>query len=732
MQDLVIGRETHMSVMHLGSSGEMEGEGASSISGVVVVCSREGLLINPQDLKRLYAVLVSMCLKDGEEEKQHQEIRLASDILFQQLDSRFNDAVVSGSGSGTEVEEEEEEEELTLLLRCCLSVLVLLINITTRPDPEPDPEHHYQVLVMQCCQSLLSIFRSLISLSSSSSSSSSRSICGLFEVFADELLAHKSLRQHLMLIDSYSSPGTHMVFHSQFGGPGDIATVLESISAHFIHSFLSPPPLSSAFHNFLDTLFWSGSSNPPRNRIPQISLPAALSLLLSPLILSAPKLFLSYFILLVSQTVGIHITTPPDFRLVPCFTAAFRWSVFFYATNISTLFQGFTTAPLPNSATATTTHLNFQSLLHPATRDKLHLLSSKYIDCWDSHSSPHVDVDLLPASIMYVKDNLFIFDDESCQNQALSILTCILLNISSSANVCDTLFHYKLDNSPQDLCLLASTLKLMTSTLLQALYYLKHLRFSGSKDVSCEAYDAIVEIISCFKQFHTSLPIQNFLFEVMQSHPARHTTSRRMLLHFSGLLALSYASGLAVMVKPCLFALMTILNLFIIEEGDLNALGSLCGPSPPQSSSSASDKFRGALVVRKSSQKVSFKMLKIKETYLRARSLACTSSGKEVCQRGSPEFDSFLDGMETAGSMVNANETCNGEIFFQCVEVVEGECSRRSSGTDDLFDFVECKRGKDYAGWLRDRQRFRQWKCAKRAIFRWKKKKLRWNYLNGR
>jgi hypothetical protein len=48
-----------------------------------------------------------------------------------------------------------------------------------------------------------------------------------------------------------------------------------------------------------------------------------------------------------------------------------------------------------------------------------------------------------------------------------------------------------------------------------------------------------------------------------------------MLLHFSGLLSLSFASGIDFLVKGCISIIMAILNLCAFEEGDMVALRSL-------------------------------------------------------------------------------------------------------------------------------------------------------------
>jgi leucine-rich PPR motif-containing protein len=82
-----------------------------------------------------------------------------------------------------------------------------------------------------------------------------------------------------------------------------------------------------------------------------------------------------------------------------------------------------------------------------------------------------------------------------------------------------------------------------------------------------------------------------------------------MFFHFSGLLSLSYASGLDFLVKDCLFALMVVLNMFIIEEGDLAAVDSLFGSSLESFSSKSSDKSEGVSLVSYFTGLLSFLLL---------------------------------------------------------------------------------------------------------------------------
>ncbi|KAJ0090064.1 hypothetical protein Patl1_14099 [Pistacia atlantica] len=124
---------------------------------------------------------------------------------------------------------------------------------------------------------LLSILRTLISVELNEKSerisiTNIASACALLQVFADELLMHKSLREYFLLIDSASST-SEMLFMCHFGH-GDIGTVME----------------------------------PGKDfRTPEMSLIVSLSLLLNPIMHSAAKMFQPYLILLVSEAIGVCI-----------------------------------------------------------------------------------------------------------------------------------------------------------------------------------------------------------------------------------------------------------------------------------------------------------------------------------------------------------------------------------------------------------------------------------------
>ncbi|KAE8726786.1 hypothetical protein F3Y22_tig00006222pilonHSYRG00010 [Hibiscus syriacus] len=250
--------------------------------------------------------------------------------------------------------------------------------------------------------------------------------------------------------------------------------------------------------------------------------------------------------------------------------------------------------------------MDFDSCLLPATKEKIHNLIAKFDNSWNSY------------------------------------LSSTLL---------------KEDTSPQDICLLASILKLMSSAMLQAIRVLTQGGDSGSLKTS--------ENVALSKEYDLLVATFNV---------------------FSSLVYAYQLKG----------------KIFIME------IGVKVGKSEPSLNTSSRD--------RKSSHAVALKFQKIQTLYLGTRSQTSSKNRAQEQEPGSSEknhVESALSIEETTG------ETCNGEIFLRCV--LQG--SQDSSAVADLADFIECKQGKDYSEWLKDREKFRRWKSEKLENLRWKKRR---------
>ncbi|KAE8701865.1 Detected protein of unknown function [Hibiscus syriacus] len=744
------------------------------------ISSPQGL--KPETLEGLYLLLLTLSCSDPEcnlntsetefnsndFKLKFKDTRELSDVLLHKLNAKFNELFSAlndvvpypvHSHCIFHVNVEASIKELTLLLRCCIVVFKLLVldqkllvekgrillgilrkcvSVKLKGGNEK-PYNSFEKEVSRKCMYVDNggttvhaehLVTSLTSLSFAELSNPFHAIlCAVLEVFADELLMHESVRQYLVIVDSLSC-GNEFVFTRYFGH-GNIGSVLEVLSAHFVVSLSD----DQAFKNFLDRLFWLPNNN---FRVPEMTLTTALSLFLNPILLSAPKMFQAYLILLVSEVIGISMSSE---HLIPsselrAYLSAFERSVALYTRHMSNMHtEGYPIAGddsfVKSHFRASYSQMDFESCLLPATKEKIHYLIAKSDNSWNSYLSSTLlkeRSELVAASVAYTKESLNVVE-ESTRDDILSIISCITLQ-GSSDDVDDTILHKKEDTSPQHICLLASILKLMSSAMLQAIRILTQGRNSGSLKTSenvalSKEYDFLVATFNCFQQFGIRLPVQKFLHDMMEIQPTRHKKSKWMFFHFSGLLSLSYASGLDFLVKNCIFTLLILLKLFVHEAGDLHAFRSLLDSRVKSSSqkspvtvgkSEPSHNAREVLVDRKSSYAVALKFQKIRTLYLGTRSQTSSKNRAQEQEPGSSEknhVESALSIEETTG------ETCNGEIFLRCV--LQG--SQDSSSVADLADFIECKKGKDYSEWMKDRDKFRRWKSEKLENFRWKKRR---------
>lgn len=395
-------------------------------------------------------------------------------------------------------------------------------------------------------------------------------------MFADELSLHRLLREYFLLVDSASC--TSRVLFKCHSINRDAGIVLEVISIHFIQSLSD----EQAFENFLNRL----CCRPDKEiRVPELSLTVAVSLLLNPIILSAPKVFHANLILLVSEAIDTgmsHENKGSDLRHMPCYLTAFESSVILYRWHMSSLFED--GHPMDAKCSANFMFGNcqptFESFIHEVIRAKINDIVTKIDSLWDSHVCNmflKTRSDLMAESIAYINESQCV--DKSCKDDILSILSNIVSGALSD-DVGDTGLYKKGGTSLGDIYLLASILKLMTSSMLKGIWCLRSDVNLGCtkflKDAtSCKEYDFIVGLIDCFQEYHVYLPYQKSLFEKMKTHLVGHKTSKWMLLHFTGLLSLSFASGVDFLVKGCVSIIMTLMNLYVFEEGNVDALKSL-------------------------------------------------------------------------------------------------------------------------------------------------------------
>ncbi|KAM1181006.1 hypothetical protein ACFX1Q_020889 [Malus domestica] len=690
-------------------------------------------------------------------------------VLYKELDRRFKlffSALcdVSATRGPRHVDSHTDmlaaPDELPLLLRCCILVLTLadptilvektqfllsvlrkLIYLVTSGGDEKNKSVTFQKFVSSRCT-----FTDAVGSSTTVSEDFVSSLClievsdpwcpalsAVLEIFADELVMCRLLREYFILVDS-SSCTTEMLFRCH-AVKGDIGSVLEVISAHFILSVYG----KRAYRNFLKRLFCDFGKH---CRVPELSLKATVILLLNPIMLSAPKMLQTHLFLLVSESIDVDMSlnARPDLRLMDCYLTAFERSVLLYTSHMSSSLMDFHRLGVKCSSSSSTgsrmlgrsCQPSFESYIQQVTRDKMCDLVTHSDSLWDSYLCDMfcgTKSDLMDSAVAYINESQHVFD-ESCKDDIVSVLRSIIHG-SFSCGVGDSVLYRKGDTSPQDIYLLASILKLMSTSLLKAIWCLRHGGHLGSpktlKDASSKEYDFIVGVIGCFHQFNVSLPNQKFLLDMMNTHPSMHKASKWMLLHFSGLLSLGFGSGIDFLVKGCISTIMSLLNLYVYEDGDIVALSSLLlSGSRTSSSGLPSDKITGGLAKKKSTRRVASKFQKIQTLHLSKVSLTNSHrrSQSEVAETTENACIMRCTTESSDGIEEKTEETCNGKVFLNLLLGRSQE-----SEIEELADFIACEPGRDYSSWLKDLQKYRGMMYKKKRAARWEKRKYAWKCM---
>ncbi|XP_010250866.1 PREDICTED: uncharacterized protein LOC104592977 isoform X3 [Nelumbo nucifera] len=236
-----------------------------------------------------------------------------------------------------------------------------------------------------------------------------------------------------------------------------------------------------------------------------------------------------------------------------------------------------------------------------------------------------------------------------------------------------------------------------------------------------------IPILCSMLEYSVSQPIQHVFSDARGADPGRHKESMAMLMHMAELLLFSFSTGLEFLWKSCIFMMMAIMNLIIFEEGNLDALRPLLG-FEKESAQPSLDKSPKVLIERSSSALVAWKFQKIKTMRLRSKTLTRYNAEAQDVQSETLENTLVLGDVESQCVLgMEEEDTCNGSNF---IKIIRG--GHPTSDFDDLVDFIECKQGKDYSKWLKDRERYRKWKCEKVAAARHKRKKTLQKFLTGK
>ncbi|MCL7030976.1 hypothetical protein MKW94_000846 [Papaver nudicaule] len=708
---------------------------------VLNINNQQTEVIKPHSLLELYDLLVSLSLDStlqcpGEKLT---GLRKLSNFLFDELSRRFAH-LLSSVGQGILCSDSWGLlQDLTLLLRCCISMLHLLEFDTS--------------LLIEKCQILFSILgkvcspelasyagrkgRNVISVKESISRECTIAgencitsvvmeyetfMCGvqksgalipvlrsIVEVFTNEFLVHKKLGDYFTMVEKISSTSDKLFICPLNLGSSNV--VLELLSSHFLLSVSDEP----SFRNSLET--FAPLCNEKLPFLDLISLNAAMQLLSTVVIYSAPKLLQACVISLVCGRSSINLPfekQASDPTLMNWYISAFEISLNLYSRNMSS-FQLGDDHEEPKSGSdfgdkpcnmGGFSHLSFESYVRPAMYRQVKVHTTNFDKSSDSLASK-TKSDLMNACTTYMKENQNILI-ETYRDESLSVL-CYIISRILSGDIEANKSWKKGNISQQEMYLLASILNLMSSSLLQTIWSMHKQSLGDAKvlqDYSqCAEYDVIISIISCFQQCSISQPMNTLVSDMMAHYPARHKYSKMMLMHFAGLLLFSFEAGLEFLSKACIFMLMTLMNLFIFEEGNLDALKQAPHVEDESLSPRPSNKSLVVYRPRKASLQVASNFLKFQRCNIRVIAPIQTDASRSTLISDSLENLDLSIAEET-----RSNYTCNGENYLKCIFG-----KNKPPDYEELADFVVCKQGKDYPKWFKNRKIFRKHRRDEKA-----------------
>ncbi|RZC85198.1 hypothetical protein C5167_011827 [Papaver somniferum] len=700
---------------------------------VLDINTQDPEVLKPQFLLKLYDLLISLSLDSVSQfpGEKLTDIRKISNFLFEELSRRF-EHFFSNVGQGVLCSDSWGLlQDLTLLLRCCISMLHLL-------------EFDLSLLIEKC-KILLSILGKLCSpelasyvgrkgtnvISVKESTSRECTIAGedcitsvveeyetfmcfvqksrasipvlrsIVEVFINEFLVHKKLRDYFIMVDSISSTSDKLFMSPLNLGSSNV--LLELLSSHFLLSVSDQPTFQNSFENFLLL------SDEKPHFLDLISLNAAMQLLSTVLIYSPPQILQAYIIFLVCGRSSINMASEDQAsepRLVNWCFSAFEISMELYSRNMSSLQLG-DDHEEPGSGSnfikkqctaGGLSHLSFESHIRPVMYSQLKAQTANFAK--SSHDlASKTKSDLMDTCTAYIKENQNILN-ESYRDESFVVL-CYIISMILSGDIRANRLWKKGIISQQEMYLLASTVNLMSSSLLQIIWCMQKRSLGNPKilkDYSqCKEYDMIISIISCFQQCSISQPMTTLVMDMMAQFPARHKFSKMMFMHFAGLLLFSFEAGYAFLSKGCILMLMTLTNLFIFEEGNLDALKQ--APQP-------SNKSLVVFSPRISSRQVASNFKKFQRCIIRIN---------EPIQSEASKSSLINDGVEQFGPSTMEENNCNSQKQLNLKRMLG---NTRHQDYDELADFVEFKEGKDYSKYEKNRKKYRKYVCGKKVGYR--------------
>ncbi|MQM04843.1 hypothetical protein Taro_037652 [Colocasia esculenta] len=471
---------------------------------------------------------------------------------------------------------------------------------------------------------------------------------------------------------------------------------------------------------------------------PKLSLTAALALLGTPAISSAPYMLQSHMILLVSKCVAA--SRDLNLTAMNCFLSAFEQSVILYTclTSHFPLHYDITGTKCQSRSLLTEPRrmendlgLSFDCHVRKVTYDAVNLHSGKLVDHFSKVSSVFLSrtkVETVTICMTYIEENKHAIQEQWREE------TCLILNFIIQRIAGETgkgQLQLSEEINWQEVYYGGALLNLMGSSLLQVIMVLSEQGKKTLRDYDiCRDYVFVSGVINLFGEHYVD---QYVVSDIQAAYSTKRPQANLMLAHVTSLLFYAIDRRICPLWEGCILVMIAVMNLLVFEEGNLDAVRTMCGCVREISSSQLpASKISMGTSIRRSStriasdfQKIQFLQSKKTAAHLSYETSRMDISSSQTEGRDGPSGMSPQTSLHASTRDMDHNLSsdkngrCNGEGFLKCI--LE-DCS--IPDWDDLANFIEATPERDYAIWLRKRKSYTKWKNNRLAVSRHRRKNM--------
>ncbi|XP_020591868.1 uncharacterized protein LOC110032547 [Phalaenopsis equestris] len=527
----------------------------------------------------------------------------------------------------------------------------------------------------------------------------------IFEVFITEFSENVGLNKHLISVNILSTNSEKLCeCHKTHV---DNCIVLRFVFSHFLQLVRNDQDFSGFLHSL------SGSSDIDK-MIPEISLDVSLKLISIPFIFSAPLIIQAHLILLASRCISTHLPIDggkSDTPLTSCYINPFELSANLYLSYLSTL-------QLDGDILGTNGRSNLgDSSGHKMNLDR-HTHQAYFVDFSHLYSEDILSgtkSQVIAYSASYIRGDHPLID-RLCQEATYLVVDHMIKSIIPM-EAWEQRRNENEERIRQEVYCLAAAMKLMNSSLLNILWILrqtgshnemKALRVSLlSKAFKCLSQSvSIIRIGGC----RTDQKVQNVLYNMFGAYGGMHQEIKFMLMHISSFLVFSFKRKFDFLWKGCISMMMTLMNLLLLEEGNLGLSKIFKLLENSQSLDFEGLTYRNTnVIIARNLEKTRMLYLKTEIKYVHVEDNRTDAGERNAKTKRSRSCSVAHESQEN---------TCNGERFINCIPSYH----TNPSEWKDLVDFIECRPEKDYCSWLKNRNKFNKWKQEKSVLFKSRKK----------